>query len=258
MSMTSVPLPNPEEGVTVTEAESEKQIDPELKLELTPDTSTVEEVSSKGRKFPSEYENPLDEYILQTGRPLYSLYRWLQLTPNHLTTISFVLGLASVYCFYKKMYVLSAILYFVSYCYDCFDGNYARTYKLVSEFGDYYDHIKDVVVAILLLGVVLKYSPIKNPFVIGFFFTGLVLFVLGMYIHLGCQEIYVKEADTVEKKDDPGSEKSSTFLSTVTRIIMVKPQPFMNNLKIIRYFGTGSLIAWIVLFIALQSVLKNV
>ena len=43
-------------------------------------------------------------------------------------------------------YILACIYYFISYFFDVLDGIYAREYNMVSEFGDYYDHIKDIVV----------------------------------------------------------------------------------------------------------------
>ena len=30
--------------------------------------------------------------------------------------------------------------------FDVLDGNYARNYKMVTQFGDYFDHIKDLIV----------------------------------------------------------------------------------------------------------------
>lgn len=42
---------------------------------------------------------------------------------------------------YVEKYKIGTILYYIGYFFDCMDGNYARTYKMTSDFGDKYDHI---------------------------------------------------------------------------------------------------------------------
>lgn len=195
-------------------------------------------------KFPEKYDNPIDTNIVRVGRKTYPLYRALNLTANGLTTISLILGVVAVYLFAKRWYLLSACLYFVSYCYDCLDGNYAREYGLVSKIGDYYDHIKDILVNVFLILVFVKTTPIKNPFVHGIFLIGVLIFGLGMYIHLGCQELYVKKSN---------SKKSSSFLSAITQLVEMNSDTCMNNIHILKYFGTGSFILWIVVIIIVHS-----
>ena len=46
--------------------------------------------------------------------------------------------------------------------YDVLDGNYAKKYKMVTKFGDLYDHIKDISVNILLVFVFYKYMTFKH------------------------------------------------------------------------------------------------
>ena len=41
---------------------------------------------------------------------------------------------------YVEQFQIGAILYYIGYFFDCMDGNYARTYKMTSNFGDKYDH----------------------------------------------------------------------------------------------------------------------
>ena len=39
-------------------------------------------------------------------------------------------------CYYNEYYILSSLNLFLFYFWDCMDGNYARTYNMVTKFGD--------------------------------------------------------------------------------------------------------------------------
>lgn len=170
------------------------------------------------RKIPCEYENPVDNifiYLCQYD----AIYRNLGMTPNNLTSISLIISLLSSYFLFKGNNVLAAILFLVSYYYDCLDGYYAREYNMVTEFGDYYDHISDITKMVVLLSVMFVKN--KNKFVPTFGVL-LVLYIL-MSMHLGCQEkMYPKK-----KKDS---------LSILEQLC---PNPSM--IQYTKYFGVGTL-----------------
>ena len=72
------------------------------------------------------------------------------------------------------------------------DGNYARTYNMHTKFGDYYDHIKDVVVMLIFATILLLYKDIHTNYKI--FGIVVALFItLGVMMHVGCTERYVKK-----------------------------------------------------------------
>ena len=101
------------------------------------------------------------------------------------TTLSFITGLYSAYLFYIKEYKLSSILYLISYWFDTIDGHYARKYNMQSNFGDYYDHVTDVLV--YLIFVYLIY--INNDMPIFYKKYALVIFIIvmsGTSYHFGC------------------------------------------------------------------------
>jgi len=200
-------------------------------------------MNDKSLKFPSEYENPIDNFIIRNGKKLYPLYRTLNFTPNHLTFISMVLGVVSVYMFYKKSFILSAGLFFSSYSFDVFDGNYARTYDMITKFGDYFDHIKDLVVNVLLIIVFLSYS--KIPYNSLLIIITLFL-VVTMFLHLGCQEIYVKKY----KPKHYQSEYLSFFGKICDYLGMEK---FSNELK---WLGCGTYIIWVTMIILAHHFIK--
>tara|TARA_E500000331_G_C16768519_1_gene502774 strand:- start:178 stop:546 length:369 start_codon:yes stop_codon:yes gene_type:complete len=109
----------------------------------------------------------------------------------------------------------------VGYYFDCADGNYARTYKMVSQFGDLYDHITDFIkVAIFLVLLYTEYND-KTRF-INFFIVFLALSFLSI-VHLGCQEtLYNRQNESV--------------MLSLTKLVCVDSK----HIGISRYFGTGT------------------
>ena len=196
-------------------------------------------IVSKNRKFPRNLENPIDNLIIDYGQKLYPLYRYLKLVPNDLTSISLILGVISSYLFYRGYFICSAICYFISYCYDVMDGNYAREYKLVSNFGDYYDHIKDIFVNILMFFVFIKFNKLKNHKLL-ISLVSIFLFIT-FNLHLGCQELYVSH-------NNP--EQQSFFLKFLTILCSKKT---MKHINILKYFGCGTFALWISFIIFLNN-----
>jgi len=151
------------------------------------------------RKIPPEMEHPIDNININIGASLSPYFKNLNFTPNTLTTISLITGLLSVYCYTQQNYIYSAILYYISYMFDCWDGYYARRYKMISKFGDKYDHIKDIVVGLLIFWVLYKnYRKLDNwqaylPF-------GIIILTFISTVHLGCQEKYYQDDNDKKKK----------------------------------------------------------
>jgi phosphatidylglycerophosphate synthase len=141
------------------------------------------------RKLPTEYENPVDRICVNHIDTIKPYFFKLGFTPNMLTTISLISSLISMYFFInnKKYYTLLSVLFFgLSYYFDCFDGHFARAYKMTSTFGDFYDHASDAFKGFLFLLLIYKYF--NSDFILSILFTFTFLF-FGV-IHIGCQEIY--------------------------------------------------------------------
>lgn len=141
------------------------------------------------RKIPKHYENPFDNVLIDCADGLCPYLHKLGFTPNGITTISLIFALLSAWALWKGKIWLFAILYIISYFFDCVDGHYARKYNQVTKFGDWYDHIKDISTGILLM-VILYYRnrdrcewKVWVPTVMVF-----ILFTCFGYAHLGCQE----------------------------------------------------------------------
>lgn len=154
----------------------------------------------KGIKIAPEYRNPIDSGLYIIIRAINPTFWKLGITPNMITTLSLVFSLAGVWLFYKqKMLPLAAILFFIGYLFDCQDGYMARKYKMVSKFGDYYDHISDVLKYIALL--VAMFLLRKNNTHFLKYLSFIAFLTVLVVIDLGCEErIYNKneESDTLK------------------------------------------------------------
>ena len=82
--------------------------------------------------------------------------------------------------------------------FDCFDGNYARKYKMTSKFGMYYDGISDwIIIGIIIYLIYTKYRKSNSwkaylPFI-------LIIFIFLTDIQLGCQEIYYNSDKDIDE-----------------------------------------------------------
>jgi phosphatidylglycerophosphate synthase len=141
-------------------------------------------------KLPSSTENPLERGFLWIAETITPTLRAIGLTPNGVTTIGLVTGVASAYCFYRGWLVAFVALALVNYIADCADGYMARRYKMTSVIGDYYDHVSDVVVHLALLwAITMRFSRRVLLPVIG---VALVLYALSAS-YLGCQQRHIQK-----------------------------------------------------------------
>jgi phosphatidylglycerophosphate synthase len=184
----------------------------------------------EGRKIDKIYENPIDNILIDLAHWMnINLFRTLHFTPNILTTISLLFGIMAPYFYYKKRYALSSLCFMLAHLFDCADGDYARTFNMVTVFGDYYDHIGDITKVVLLIYVILIHK-IDITLKIGFIVTFITLGFMSC-VHLGCQErIYDPDADD--------------FLSNLKPLCKDK-----KNIVWSRYFGVGTNILFVSLFL---------
>lgn len=80
--------------------------------------------------------------------PTLPTFREWNHTPNMLTTYSFATGVLAVGALMANHVAVFALLFLVSYVFDCMDGQMARRYHMTSRFGDLYDHVTDIVVVV--------------------------------------------------------------------------------------------------------------
>lgn len=142
------------------------------------------------RKIPSHQENPVDDVLIGLAELTAPAFKATGHTPNMLTAYSLALGVLSVWALAANWASWAfAALWMASYFFDCADGFYARTYGMVSAGGDLFDHVKDVVVYVLLVGVAswkfVGAVPLTTLVGVGLVLAACV--ALGT-LHLSCQE----------------------------------------------------------------------
>ena len=139
------------------------------------------------RKIHQSMDNIIDNFLIDMCELLCPHFKKMNFTPNMITTIGLFFGLLSIYFLYKDNYVASAIFFWISYFFDCLDGHYARKYNMCTEFGDYYDHIRDVVITFSILFLIFrKMKNNKNKI---YFTIVMLFFAILVLTHMGCQEL---------------------------------------------------------------------
>ena len=103
-----------------------------------------------------EYENPIDNMCYDLAKSMLPYFRSMNFTPNGITTLSLLFGLAAICFLYNKQFIPFAIMYIISHFFDCLDGAYARKYDMVTDFGDWYDHITDWLVYSTIIYILYK------------------------------------------------------------------------------------------------------
>jgi phosphatidylglycerophosphate synthase len=144
------------------------------------------------RKIPVEFECPFDNYILDLAEKTAPTVYKLGMTPNMITTLSNIATIIVVILLFKAEWYWAAFFVLIAYFFDCLDGHLARSYNMITVFGDYYDHISDITKVIVVLTSLYIINPEKLTRVLPL----LVVLMILSFVHLGCQELYYDEEDS--------------------------------------------------------------
>lgn len=200
-----------------------------------------------GRKLPPQFENPFDNIFLIIANKLNPFFHSAGLTANHITILSGICALYCVIFFAFESYALSALFYLIAYYFDVMDGYYARTYKMVSKWGDTLDHAKDIIMFVLLYVVIIITPKISLAWKLWFIFIA-VFFSIILFIYLGCQEVYYKKIKGITHTDESPSISSLKMLCYKDRE--------EETLRKLRWLGTGSYAVVVSISILLLSLPK--
>ncbi len=185
------------------------------------------------RKLPTEYENPFDNYLLDVCDITIPQFYKMGMVPNTVTTLSNITCILVIILLLNAKYYWAAFFLVLSYFFDCADGHMARTYKLTSVFGDYYDHVSDVTKVTLVLITLFYINPQKFNQIL----PVLIVIFVGVAIHMGCQEL-------VYRSTESGS------LAPLKNLCPVEPEDETMLKKVIkstRFFGCGTVYATLAL-----------
>jgi phosphatidylglycerophosphate synthase len=199
------------------------------------------------KKLPNSLDGPIDNLIIDVVDYTNPFFYSISFTPNGITTLSLLSGLLSAGQIGLGNYWSAAVFYFLSYYFDCADGYMARTYKMVSTFGDYYDHIKDLLIGgIIIYMLWCKYTQYDIAVQCIMLIVTLVLLYM-CFVYLGCQEMYYNHGNEsatlnsttmvcpIDKSKSKSSEESQTI----------------DVLSNIRYFSPATLTLWICFMIVM-------
>jgi len=97
--------------------------------------------------------------------PVADLFVRLKITPNQISLLALIAGIACAYLFFQRQFVLGALFLLLSAIFDLVDGSVARKTGAHTNFGAVFDWIVDKYVdALALLGIGLSGIPIVSQF----------------------------------------------------------------------------------------------
>jgi len=192
-----------------------------------------------GRKICSDHENPIDKTLVYMCEKVAEFIRskdtYKIITPNMITTVGLLMGVIAIALLYKKQYYLAFIFFWLCYFFDCLDGYYARRYDMVTQFGDYYDHFRDIFVNVAVS--ILIYQQLSTPEEKSVFTIVFIVSIILMFTHFGCQEMNSAITD------------NNACLKILSPLIGHK-----EYIDYTKYFGNGTFTMVISLFILYLSV----
>lgn len=184
--------------------------------------------NNKHSKIEEKYENPIDTLIIKFIECFDNNVMKLHTDPNYITIFRFILVVVFWIKFTrnksKTNAVLFAFIFLFNYFLDCVDGYLARKCDTVTQFGDYLDHIADIIGGLLIVSTLYPFKEFEIVLIIIFTFLGVA--------YMGCQQkIYNKSDKIIETLD------------------YFKPLCFCN-IKKLRYFSVATTcIVYAILFL---------
>ena len=184
-----------------------------------------------GRKLNPDEENPIDNMMIMVVDKLAPIFKKMNYTPNGITTLSAIFSGVGLYHLYNHELIPFTIYILLAHLCDDMDGYYARIYNMVTDSGDAYDHLKDLVVGICYVYIFYtQYNILNFPVLIVILCCMLLLGAM----FVGCQESLVSE------------ENKSSSLS-IFKALGPKKSNCKQYIGYLRYFGPGTLIIILIL-----------
>jgi phosphatidylglycerophosphate synthase len=145
------------------------------------------------------------------------------------TTLSIIFGILSAYFVLKGQFIIASIMWVISYYLDCVDGKLARKYNMISEFGDYYDHIGDIFKIIIIFYALFKSNHTRKTSVNQQMYLLIYfIFLFLSAVHMGYQEA------VYDKKNE---SHWLNFLKVAVTTVYNNPTEIIHVTK---YFGCGT------------------
>ncbi len=185
-------------------------------------------------------EDPLSQLFYDMS-DLISPYLYnLGITPNMITFQRFALIIfVFTYMFCNKMYKSAALVYIYAYFCDCLDGHMSRKYEMETQFGDYFDHMADILTVLISLYLIAKTINKKYYWVL---FIVLIVLLISL-IQISCQERYLEIAGMNI------DSKSLKIIKCLCPQSVIPNQNIEKTMEITKFFGAGTYQLFITLLI---------
>ena len=121
-------------------------------------------------------------YFRPIGSRLVPIFAKSSITPNQLTILAFVIGLASAFSFWSRSYLIGAVLIHLQIVFDVCDGGLARYKGLVSKFGAKLDATLDTSLWFILFLALALSTEIEDYLLIGVWVTLIAHLVITRYL----------------------------------------------------------------------------
>ena len=154
---------------------------------------------SIGRKIPPEFENPIDDILLDICDILIPFCKKYKITPNFITIFRTFLGIFTLYYFnFSIDWIFPIAGTAIFYLFDCLDGHLARATNQVSILGDYLDHYADISFYILLIFIMINKTYSNKILVL----IIILIFTYLAFVHLGLQQKVYKKIKKDIRQDN--------------------------------------------------------
>ena len=173
------------------------------------------------------YENPFDNFIVfELCEPISDFLNYKKITPNIITTVGVTSSLIGAYFLYEYKIYLFIFFYLFAYFCDCLDGYMARKYNKQTKFGDYYDHVTDIIqMGLIFLILVYRYSIFQHKNISILTLVVIIIFAITQ----GCQEKLM-------------GGNTSEILGITKKMC---PENFKRNISLFKIFGSGTIILYV-------------
>ena len=182
-------------------------------------------------KVHGSLEDPLSQLFYDIADIISPSLHYSNITPNYVTTIRTLLMLfVFPFLFINKMYKSAAIVYILSYFGDCLDGHMSRKYNLETCFGDFYDHIADVLGFVVSIYLIIMNINEENNWIIVVILVVLLLSI----VQVSCQERYLKMI---------GINKDSYTLNSISYMCpksIIEDDDIENTMNLTKFLGIGT------------------
>lgn len=189
----------------------------------------------------------------------YVITNYTRITPNIISIISLILGLASAYYYFAGMPLMAGGLYFVSYVFDAIDGKVARITKTGTPYGAWFDIAIDRV-NLTLISLAISWTHYTTKEDVSILVLNLIFLALTF---IGSEsrhqiDVYKRKTNYQEKKQvQPSSYDKWCMQKGVEKEPISLPELFLFLLIVAPQFGIEKTTFIIVILFLLARILKQ-